>query len=109
MPSDTPEPSDKLWISSLTCMIFWLNASLGTGKGSNITFADVYREIDRGTLFAFLEQELETMPALSMLRPSGTHEQAALLAPAMRKMQGWERDEDKIFLSIPEPYIVSFP
>jgi hypothetical protein len=39
------------------------------------------------------------MPALSMLRPSGTHEQAALLAAAMRKMEGWEGNEDKILLS----------
>ena len=99
MPSNTPEPSDKLWICSLTCMIFWLNASLGTGKGSNITFADVYREIDRGTLFTFLERELGPMPTLSMLRPSGTHEQAALFAAAMRKMEGWEGNEDKILLS----------
>src|ERR1700746_1630793 len=83
MPSNTPEPSDKLWISSLTCMIFWLNASLGSGKGSHITFADVYREIDRGTLFTFLEQELGPMPTLSMLRLGGDHEQAPLFAAAM--------------------------
>lgn len=97
MPSNTPEPSDKLWISSLCCTIFYLNSALGEGKGSHITFADVYREIDRGTLFPFLEQELGPS-SLDFLRP-GTHEQADLFAAAMRNMEGYQGEERKMVLS----------
>jgi hypothetical protein len=81
-----PNPSDKLWISSLSCAIFYLNARLGEGKGSHITFDDVYREIDRGTLFPFLERELGES-YLDFLVP-GRHEQAALFAQAMRDIEG---------------------
>jgi hypothetical protein len=96
MPSDTPDPSDKLWISLLCCTIFYLNAALGEGKGAHITFDDVYREIDKGTLWPFLEQELGSSP-LDFLRP-GVHEQAGLFASAMRQMQGYEGEEGKMLL-----------
>jgi hypothetical protein len=82
MPSATSDPSDKLWISSLCCTIFYLNAALGEGKGAHVTFDDVYREIDKGTLIPFLEQELGES-RLDFLRP-GVHEQATLFAQAMR-------------------------
>jgi hypothetical protein len=92
------DSSDKLWISSLCSAIFYLNAKLGEGNGDHITFADVYREIDKGTLFPFLEQELGPHPALSLLRP-GNHEQADLFAAAMRQMAGYEGEEGKLLLS----------
>jgi hypothetical protein len=82
MPSNTPDPCDKLWISSLCCAIFYLNARLGEGNGDRIRFDDVYREIDSGTLWPFLERELGES-TLDFLRP-GVHEQAALFAEAMR-------------------------
>ena len=81
-----PEPSDKLWISSLCCAIFYLNAKLGEGKGAHITFDDVDREIESGTLWPFLERELGES-FLDFLRP-GLHEQATLFAQAMRNIGG---------------------
>lgn len=81
-PSDMPDPSDKLSISSLCCAIFYLNAKLGEGNGAHITFDDVYREIDSSTLWPFLERELGES-TLDFLRP-GVHEQATLFAEAMR-------------------------
>jgi hypothetical protein len=98
MPQEENVPSDGLWISSLCCMIFYLNDALGKGKGKHITFADVYREIDRGTLFPFFEKEIGPQPVLSFLRP-GTHKQADFFAVAMRKMEGYDGDEGKFLLS----------
>jgi hypothetical protein len=89
-----PNPTDKLWISSLCCAIFYLNAKLGEGKGAHITFDDVYREVDSGTLWPSLERELGES-FLDFLRP-GLHEQAALFAQAMRYIAGV--DSSKLLL-----------
>jgi len=80
-----PDPSDKLRISSLCCAIFYLNAKLGEGKGAHIAFDDVYREIDSGTLWPFLERELGES-VLDYLHP-GVHQQGDLFAELMRRME----------------------
>jgi hypothetical protein len=75
-----------------------LNAELGKGKGGDISFEDVYLEIDKGSLFPFLEQRLGPMPAVSQLRPEDD-EQADYFIAAMRGLAGYNGNEDKFALS----------
>ena len=98
MPQEENVPSDGLWIGSLCCVIFYLNAALGEGKGKHITFADAYREIDRGTLIPFFEKEIGPQPMLAFFTP-GKHKQADFFAAAMRKVEGYDGEEGKFLLS----------
>ena len=45
-------------ISQLTFLGFYLNGAQGNGRHGSISIEDVTRELEKGTLFPFLEKEL---------------------------------------------------
>jgi hypothetical protein len=56
-------------IYKLTNFTHQLNAALGSGKYTDITYDEVWRHIDDGTIFEFLRERLEFSLAITALRP----------------------------------------
>jgi len=56
-------------IYKLTNLAHELNAALGSDKFNDITYSDVGKRIDDGTIFSFLSDRLGIAVPLSALRP----------------------------------------
>lgn len=56
-------------LHKITCLAQQLNAALGSGKYHDITYKDVWRQIDGGRIFEFLIERLGIAVPLSLLDP----------------------------------------
>jgi len=57
-------------IYKLTNFAHHLNAALGSGEFHDVTYDDVWRHIDDGTIFEFLNERVGFSPAISALEPA---------------------------------------
>jgi hypothetical protein len=70
--------SDKPWLSSLTFIGFYLTAALDAGKGPQVTFDDVYKGLENGTLLQDLQARLPNTFDFSLF-PQGSDKERELL------------------------------
>jgi hypothetical protein len=85
--------SGKPWLSSLTFIGFEITAALDHGKGSEVSFNDIYEGLERGTLFLDLEKKLPNTFEFSLFPPGSEKEKEmlAVLQESAEALRGRER------------------
>lgn len=85
--------SNKPWLSSLTFVGFCVTAALDHGKGSEVSFEEVYEGLERGTLLQDLNKKLPDTFDFSLFPPGSDKEKELLevLQLASEGIRGRER------------------
>lgn len=83
-------------ITNLTFFAFYINGAIDSGKYNHITFDDVAKQIEAGTIFAYLQRELNGDIDISIFDDSKRQEllsewQDILGAVSARRKFGVER------------------
>lgn len=87
--------SSKPRLSSLTFVGFGVNAALDHGKGSEVSFEEVYEWLERGTLLQELDKKLHNTFDFSMF-PPGSDEEKAIVASLKLASEGFLGRERKM-------------
>lgn len=84
---------NKPKLSFLTYVGFHLISAIDHGKGANVTFDDIYRGLEHGTLLTDLTRKVPNTFDFSLF-PAGSEDEAGLLEvlrPAAEGLRGRER------------------
>jgi hypothetical protein len=83
---------NKPWLTSLTFVGFNLTAALDHGHAASVTFEDVYRGLENGTLFEDLNEKLPGVFDFSLFREGPQRERLLeVLQQAAGGLEGRER------------------
>jgi len=86
--------SNKPSLSSLTFVGFYITAALDHGKGAEISFEEVYKGLERGTLLQDLDQKLPNTFDFSIF-PHGSDKEKELLAVLQLASEGFHGREHR--------------
>jgi hypothetical protein len=92
MPEQKIDRTKELDITTLTYLLFAINAVLDKDHWKTITFDDVYGHLDAGDLIPFLDGRLNSLD-LSLLGPDEA--QGRLLLAALRQVAGWFEERER--------------
>jgi hypothetical protein len=70
-------PEKKPPLNALTFLGFYVNSAMADGHGSDISFAEIYSNLERGTLLEYLEREIPGEFDFSLF-PQGSEQSFAL-------------------------------
>ncbi|MDD2762326.1 MAG: hypothetical protein PHH11_18760 [Methylomonas sp.] len=84
----------KPWLTTLTFLGFYINAAIDHGKGSEISFEDIYQGLENETLFQDLERKLPNSFDFSLF-PAGSEKEKELIAALQQAAGGLEGREGR--------------
>ena len=92
MPEQKIDRTKELDITTLTYLLFAINAALDRDHWKTITFEDVYEHLDSGDLIPFLDGQLNSLD-LSLFGPDAA--QGRLLLAALRHVAGFFEERER--------------
>ena len=92
MPEQKIDRTKELDITTLTYLLFAINATLDRDHWKKITFEDVYEHLDSGDLIPFLDGQLNSLD-LSLFGPDVA--QGRLLLAALRHVAGFFEERER--------------
>lgn len=92
MPERKIDRTKELDITTVTYLLFAINAALDKDHWKKITFDDVYQHLDSGDLIPFLDAQLNGID-LSLFGPD--EPQGKLLLAALRHVAPWFKERER--------------
>jgi hypothetical protein len=59
----------KPWLSSLAFMGFYVNSTIANGHGNDVSFDEIYSNLEKGTLLEFLNEKIPGQFDFSLFPP----------------------------------------